>query len=382
MNMEKKNILSLYRPYVRRYLFSVLSAVLMIVIVSFILPYRYKSTVTLMPPEDKGANSGLSSLLAAAPISIGLGGSENKSTMTFIEILKSRTLLEYVCDSLHLEKHPLYDSYDRREIVGSLGDKITSEGKKSGLITINIEESTSWFPNSVQKDAARLLSAEIANECVSVLDKMNKEKSVSQARKSRVYIERVLQNNRQEIDSIQDVFKQFQKEHKVLALDDQVTAIVTNAVSIGSELAKAQIELNMVKLDYKASSPQVEMMSNRVESLKEQYQKVQQGGLVSSDGFSIPLDEIPTLTKTYTNLVRDLKIHEQINAFLESQRMQELIQEAKDVPTVLVLDAAVAPVNHFSPSRITMSLLAVLVLSIVFMVGVPVREMIRKDNAA
>ncbi|NQW29240.1 MAG: hypothetical protein HQ472_01845 [Ignavibacteria bacterium] len=379
MNIDRKNILSLYRPYVRLFLVTIVVAIGLVVVLSFILPYKYKAATTLMPPEDKGSNSGLSSLLAAAPISIGLGGSDNKSTMTFLEILKSRTLLEGVVDTLELAKNSLFANYDRWKIVGTLAESIVAEGKKSGLITINMDVKTGWFPNGEQKENARLLSADLANSCVVILDKMNKEKSVSQARRSRMYIERLLQNTRHEIDSIQDVFKQFQRDNKVLALDDQVTAIVTNAVSIGSELAKAEIELNIVKMDFQNSSQQVQLMQKRVESLKEQYQKVQQGGLVSTDGFSIPLDQIPTLTKTYTNLIRDLKIHEQINAYLESQRMQELIQESKDIPTVITLDLAVAPLSQDSPARVTMSILAIIVLCVVFVVGVPVREALRAE---
>ena len=173
----------------------------------------------------------------------------------------------------------------------------------------------------------------------------------------------------------------FQSENKVFSLDDQMTAIVDNAVNIGTELAAAEIELALTQHDFQSGSPQTLFLEKKIKSLQEQYERVQTGGLVTTDGFSIPFDKVPDLMRRYGNLVRDIKIKEQINAYLESQRLQEQIQEAKDVPTVVELDTAIPPRKRTSPARALMVFFTWLLVTIGFAAWVPLRGVIRSYRA-
>lgn len=343
---------------------------------SFLIPQTFTGETSIMPPESNSGGGGLSSLLQSTPISIGLGDAAagNKTSMVFKEILTSRTLLEGVIDTLDLEQHPFFTGIDRADLIDILAASITVDSRKTGTVTIEAEVSTGWFPFGDKPAIASKTSADIANACRMVLDRINREKAISQARQTRRYIERVLADTKEQIDSLQSSMQKFQTENKVFALDEQMAAIVNNAVTVGTELAKAQLELAMVKQDFQSGSPQVQFMEQKVRSLQEQYDRVQQGGLVTSDGFSIPFAEVPALTRTYTNLVRDLKIKEQINAYLETQRMQELIQEAKDIPTVVELDAAIPPRKRTSPKRSMMLIFAFAIVTIGFAGWVPLRQ--------
>ncbi len=372
-------LLSSYRRAIRSYL-QVLGIVLIAVAaLSFVIPQTFTSRTSIMPPENKSGGGGLSSLLQSAPISIGLGGDAgaNKTSMIFSEILTSRTLMEGVIDTLNLEQHPFFTGIERTDLVELLSASILVNSRKTGTVTIEASVSTGWFPFGDGPLIAAKTSADIANACRMVLDRINRDKAISQARQSRRYIERVLLDTKAQIDSLQSDMQKFQSENKVFALDEQMAAIVNNAVTVGTELAKAQLELAMVKQDFQNSSPQVQFMEQKVSSLQEQYDRVQQGGLVNSDGFSIPFSEVPALTRTYTNLVRDLKIKEQINAYLETQRMQELIQEAKDIPTVVELDVAVTPKKRSSPKRTMMLIFAFALVTIGFAGYIPLRDMWR-----
>ncbi|RPI67511.1 MAG: hypothetical protein EHM43_07790 [Ignavibacteriae bacterium] len=366
-----------YRRIVPQYLRVAAIVLSAVAVLSFLIPQTYTAETSIMPPESKSGSGGLSSLLQASPINIGLGETAgNKTSMIFKEILTSRTLLEGVVDTLKLTEHPLFAGADRADIVEGLSSAVTIDSKKTGTVTVEAEVSTGWFPFGEKPDQAAHVSADIANACRMVLDRINRDKAISQARQSRRYIERVLNDTKQQIDSLQGIMQKFQMENKVFALDEQMSAIVDNAVTVGTELAKAQLELAMVKQDFQSSSPQVQFMQQKVEALQAQYNSVQTGGLVTSDGFSIPFSEVPALTRTYTNLVRDLKIKEQINAYLETQRMQELIQEAKDIPTVVELDAAIPPRKRTSPKRTAMLFFAWALVTLGYIVWVPLRTVV------
>jgi capsule polysaccharide export protein KpsE/RkpR len=113
------------------------------------------------------------------------------------------------------------------------------------------------------------------------------------------FIERVLLEKQLELDSIDRELEKYQKENKVLAIDKQTQAIVTNAITIGSELAKAEIELNIMLQEYEQSSPTVRIQKEKVANLKNQYNRIQSGGLTSTDEFSIPLQNIPNIIREY-----------------------------------------------------------------------------------
>jgi tyrosine-protein kinase Etk/Wzc len=370
-------LLDAYKRRMPLYLRAMGAILALTAVVSFVIPQTFTATSSLMPPETKGQGGGLSSLLQGAPIAIGLGASENKASLIFTEILQSRTLIERVIDSLGLRKHPLFEGIDDDDLRKLLKDDITLDTRKTGTIVIEVDVSTGWFPFGDQTTLAAKASADIANACREQLDMINREKTVTQARKARLYIERVMANNRAVIDSLQSTMQEFQQTNKIVALEEQLQAMAENASMVGTELAKAEIELALARQEYQPSSTQVSFLQTKVDRLREQYTAVQSGGIVQSDGFSIPVDRIPALSRTYLNLTRDMKIKEQINAYLESQRMQEMIQEEKDTPTVVALDVAKPPEKRTSPSRLLMLILTWLVVTAGFAVGVPVVDAMR-----
>ena len=65
----------------------------------------------------------------------------------------------------------------------------------------------------------------------------------------------------------------------------------------------------------------------------------------------IPLNEAPDLGLNYIRHYREVSLQQKILEFLLPQYEQAKIQEAKDTPTVQVLDKAVTPVKRKKPKR-------------------------------
>lgn len=375
-------LLDAYKRRLPLYIRVVGVILVVVAVVSFLVPQTFTASSSLMPPETKGQGGGLSSLLQGAPIAIGLGAGENKASLVFTEILQSRTLIERVIDTLKLREHPLFSGMEDHELRKLLKDDIALDTRKTGTIVIDVDVSTGWFPFGDKPQQAAKVAADIANACREQLDLINREKSVTQARKARLYIERVMAANRATIDSLQSTMQEFQQQNKIVALEEQLQAMAANASMVGTELAKAEIELALAREEFQPSSTQVSFLQTKVDRLRDQYTAVQSGGIVQSDGFSIPVEKIPALSRTYLNLTRDMKIKEQINAYLESQRMQEMIQEEKDTPTVVVLDVAKPPEKRTSPSRVLMVILTWLIVTAGFAVGVPVNDALKARRIA
>lgn len=370
-------LIDAYKRNLPRYIRLTAMVLVVVLGMSYVMPHSYTATSSIMPPESKQGGGGLSSLLQGAPIAVGLGGADNKTSMLFAEILQSRTMLERIIDTLDLRKHPLFADLKDYELRELLKSDITLDTKKTGAVIIDVEVSTGWLPFWNKKDLAAKAAADIANACCDQLNLMSREKSVSQARKTRLYIERVMATNKAAIDSMQSIMQEFQQSNKVVALEEQLAAMAENASMVGAALAQAEIELALVRQEFQPSSTQVSLLQTKVDRLRDQYAKVQSGGLVQTDGFSIPMDKIPALSRTYLNLTRDLKIKEQINVYLETQRLQEMIQEEKDTPAAVMLDVAKPPEKRTSPSRIIMLVLAWLVCTLGFALGVPARDALR-----
>lgn len=375
-------LLDAYRRQLPTYVRTVAGLLIGVVLVSFLMPHTYTATSSLMPPETKSGAGGLSSLLQGAPIAVGLGAGDNKTSMVFTEILESRTLLERVIDSLKLRQHPLFEGLPDYKLREVLKADIELDMKKTGSVVIDVDVSTGWLPFWGKKDMAANIAADIANQCCRQLDLMSREKSVSQARKTRLYIERVMASNRRVVDSLQNIMQEFQQSNKVVALEEQLAAMAENASMVGAALAQAEIELALTRQEFQPTSAQVALLQTKVDRLREQYGKVQTGGLVQTDGFSIPMDKIPALSRQYLNLTRDLKIKEQINAYLETQRLQEQIQEEKDTPAAVILDSAKAPEKRSSPKLSVMLMLSWLIATAAFAIGVPAGAALRVRRRA
>ncbi|TAL70666.1 MAG: hypothetical protein EPN82_01715 [Bacteroidetes bacterium] len=337
----------------RKFTFIVTGCVVIFtLILSFIVPYEYEATATVLPPEETGGNAGLSSFLQSLSGGLTVPGlSQGNKLELLADITKSREVAKFINQKLNLKSSPIFKGADDEAIVKAIDNILEVRVNRNGLIVVSAVVGTGYFSNSKSKNEAAKLSAQIANAAVEGLDYLNRRKNVSKARKKRIFIERVLVDNKLKLDSIDNALESFQKKNKVLALDEQTKAILENAVNVGSELSKSEVELSLLTQDYDINSPKVKAYRNKVKDLQEQYRRTQLGGLVPRDNISIPLTNVPTLVKLYTNLVRDQKIMSQVILYLETQKYQEAIQEESDIATVETLDKAEIPYDRLSPDR-------------------------------
>lgn len=376
MNEKDHKILSIsisvfrevYKKYYKKIWIIVVAFCIATFIFGLIMPHTYKTYTTIMSPKQS-ESSGIASILqnfsGAIPSALSLSGGGNNQSLILADILRSRALAEYLIDSLKLSDYQYYKNYTRNELIELLQEDFKIEVEKTGLIKLQTTARTSFFPSSIAKKETKILAKRLAETAVNGLDEIVRLRNTSTAKKSRQYIERELNNYRKKSDSIDNKLEIFQRSNRVLKIDDQTQALVQQAIEVGLQLAKAEMELNIAKNEYRSDNPYLIQLQNIVNQLRKQYEAVQKGGLTGTDGFSIPFEKIPALAREYANLYRDKKIIEQVILYLETQRHQEAIQENRDVPTVEVLDRAFIPDRQSAPNKKLMVILA-FVLSFTF----------------
>ncbi len=144
------------------------------VIVSFVMSPIYKAETKILPPVNGSSGIAtqlmnqlgqLSSIAGISNIPIN-GKAPNE---LYIGLLKSRTVLDGIIDRFDLMK--LYRKRYRENVREKLINNVLSvrDDKKSGIITINIED----------KDPKR--AAEMANAFVEELQKLNTGLAITQA---------------------------------------------------------------------------------------------------------------------------------------------------------------------------------------------------------
>jgi len=103
------------------------------------------------------------------------------------------------------------------------------------------------------------------------------------------------------------------------------------------------------------NNPQAEILKTQIEELKEKIVELEEGKGLSTNPASkdifIPTSKFPNLSLQYARLLRDTKVQQTLYELLIQQYEMARIQEAKDTPTVQVLDVAKVPEKSSKPNR-------------------------------
>jgi uncharacterized protein involved in exopolysaccharide biosynthesis len=227
-------------------------------------------------------------------------------------------------------------------VQGSLG----AEVRKSGIIEVMAVVETSFMPEATEIDDSRALVAELVNQSMVLLDLLNREKSVSSARNSRQFLEKVIVQKRDELDDALSRLAAFQKQNKALALDRQLEASVSSLAEIQARIQGTEIRLAALRQDMNPDAAEVESFERQLAELRRQ-----QTRMSGTDVLGMRLQQAPEIAKEYAKLKLDVEVSTQVYTYLESQFHSEQVQEQRDIPTVSILDEARPPLLRSAPRR-------------------------------
>ncbi len=335
----------------RRHLYRVAArAIVISAIVAFLLPLNYESSVSLMPPESLGGGGSMLAALAAkaSPGLAALAGNMfgiNENGALFVGLVRSRTVQDHIVDRFNLQK--VYWSRYKEDARKRLNKNTEAEeDRKSGVISITVTD------ESPQR------AHDIAQAYLEELDRLVSEVSVSSARRERMFIEQRLTVVKGDLEDAEKQFSVFASKNTTLDIKEQSKAMVDAAALLQGQMIAAESEMHGLEQIYSSNNVRVRALKARVDELKTQLQKL--GGTDASllpgapqgDEFYPSIRKLPLLGVEWADLYRRTKIQETVYELLSQQYELARIQEAKEIPTVNVIDAANLPQRKSSPHRL------------------------------
>jgi uncharacterized protein involved in exopolysaccharide biosynthesis len=335
--------------WVRRRIFfgTIGTGILLSLLYTLSLPKMYTSTTTLMPPDSTSSSSNLVSLLSNAGPAASVGSAAlgiKTPGAVFVGILGSRTVQESLVtrfDLIRYYKTILVEDACKRLAA----DTHIVEDTKNGIIRISVNAKNP------------MLASNIAQGYVTELDRVVNNNSTSSARRERIFLEERLKEIKQDLDDSAEALSLFSTKSRTIEMPTQARAMVDAGLKLQGELTTARSDLAGLRQTYSEDNVRVRTASARVEELQRQMDKItglsQNGGpMVDTRESDYPsLGELPALGLTYADLDRKVLVEEALWEALTKQYEAAKVQEAKDIPTVRILDVANIPQHKSSPAR-------------------------------
>jgi uncharacterized protein involved in exopolysaccharide biosynthesis len=342
-------------------------------VVAFAIPKRYTTSTRLMPPDSQSSSSMLMLAGMAQKAGTGLGSMAGdllglkSSGALFVGMLQSQTIQDHLVEQFELKK-----VYRKRLLLDArtqLSEKTAvQEDRKSGIITITVTD------RSPQRAAA------IANAYVNELNTMVAQLSTSSAHRERIFLEGRLQSVRRDLDDAETQLAQFSSKNSTLDIQQQGKAMLDAAAGLAGQMIAAESELQGMRQIYTENNARVRELSARVAELRKELDKI--SGMDSSvaragrSNADPPLEpvantsadmpypsirQLPLLGAKYADYYRQAKIQETVYELLTQQNELAKVEEAKETPSVKVLDLAEIPEKKSYPPRLIVMLLGTLI---------------------
>lgn len=331
-------------------------------LIAFLIPKTYTSTAQLMPP-DQQSNTGLAMMASlAAKGSGGLGSMAadllgfNSTGALFVGILRSDAAQSHLVEQFDLRK--VYGDRLAQDARADLDKRtIISEDRKSGIISITVAD------HSAERAAA------LARGYVDQLNSLISELSTSSAHRERVFLEDQLKLAKHDLDEASNDLAQFSSQNSTVDTQTMGKAALDAASRLAGELIAAQSQLEGLRQIYADENPRVRALNARVGDLRSELQKLSGTRTKpsapaasspsamalpdtrSSDMSYLSLHNLPLLGARYADFYRQAKIQETVYELLTQQYELAKIQEAKETPSVKVLDQPKVAQKKSGPPR-------------------------------
>src|SRR3989449_5739817 len=140
--------------------------------------------------------------------------------------------------------------------------------------------------------------------------------------------------------------------------------MVEAAARLQGQLIAAQSELEGLKQIFTDNNVRVRATDAQVRELRKKLSEIgsagTDGGAKSDNSLYPSIRKLPILGVTYADLYRQTKIEETVYGLLTQQYELAKVEEAKEIPSVKVLDAAIVPTKKSFPPRRAITLLGTL----------------------
>jgi uncharacterized protein involved in exopolysaccharide biosynthesis len=329
---------------------------------AFLTPARYESTTRLMPPDDQSGGAFAMAAALSGRLSGGLGAlagdvlGVKSSGALFTGILVSRTVQDSLIAKFDLQK--VYGTKRWYSARRQLAENTSiSEDRKSGILTITV----------IDHDPQR--AAAMAAEYVAQLNQVVNQLSTSSARRERIFLEERLKQVKQDLETAEKEFGDFASKNTAVDIKEQAKAMVGAAATLQGEIIASQAQFEGLKQIYTDNNVRVRSLRAHIAELQTQLSKL--GGKYETPGVAGDMSSVdkkddslypsirklPVLGEAFADLYRRTRVQEAVFETLTQQYELAKVAEAKETPSVKVLDPAdIAERKSFPPRLMIMVL--------------------------
>lgn len=255
----------------------ILACTIVALTVAFILPKEYEST-TLVQTRNAGKVdvSGTAAALAALG-----GGSVSSATMNYIELMKTRTVLEPIIDSMDFEggKKP-----DAKAFAKKYLDIKNTKG--TNLIEVSARGRT--------PEEAQMISQTVVDNFLLMQTDMNQETQSLLVK----FLDKRIAESKQESEESEKRLANFSKEHKIYSPDDQVKSAIGQLAAFDKAISEVEVQQKSAKAELDTAEAKL-----AEQKMKSKAYRVSDNGIVQKirDQIVAKQVEIVGLEQSYTD---------------------------------------------------------------------------------
>ena len=310
-------------------------------VVSLLMPKVYEATATILPPLDPNPSGILAAAtgLSEKTLALGLPTSPATPIDLFRAMLSSQTLAEEIVKRFDLARH--YGVEFEEDAVKNLRGNTDIDVSPQKLLKVTVAATN---PK---------LAADLANAYVTGLEMLNQTLAISKAGQNRKFIEKRLAEAKTDLVEAEQALAGFQAKNKTVALPEQASAALRAAAEIQGRISAVDVQLEVMKNFLTEDHLDLIRLRLEKEQLKRQVHLLESGkegkGMLPGDNLHPAFVTVPVLGLAYAKLLRDVKVQETLYTLLSTHYEQARLAEARDTPTVQVLDLAKPPIRKSKP---------------------------------
>lgn len=303
--------------------------------ISFALPASYVATTKLLPPQQAQSSAAalLSQLGSVAGAVAGTAGLKNPSDI-YVGMLKSRRIADGLVNRFGLKT--AYETDSQEKARQYLEDHTVISIGKDGFITIDVED----------RDKKRV--AQLANGYVEELMRLSSSFAITEASQRRVFYEHQLDIAKTKLTEAEIALRAAIEKSGVVSVDSESRAAVETIARLRAQISAKEIQMNSMRAFVTENNIDFLRAEHELASLKAELSKLENGrtgeNLGGESGSSKGLESV--------GLLREVKYRQTLYELLVKQFEIARLDEAKDLPTIQILDPAVEPERRAKPKRL------------------------------
>lgn len=311
---------------------------------AFILPARYTSAASFIPP-NAGGSSSIASALAGQLAVLGTGdllGGVRSSGDLYAGILRSQSIAEEL-----IRENDLVQVYRVKRISEAAKTLAAatniSVDSKSSIVTLEV---TDRDPSRAQRLAAGYMKA---------LQETQGRLALTEAAQRAVFFGQQLATEKDALENAEVNQKKVEEQSGLIAPAGQTDTEIRTIADTQAQIALRQVQLAALRQSATEQNPEVVRLNSEIGDLEGQLARLQKGSS-KGESLSIPTSRVPGIQLEYVRAEREVKYHEALFEMLSRQYEAAQLDEARDPPVLQVLDEASYPDLRSSPKRILIML--------------------------